>query len=363
MAPMTSPSADVDVTLVQAGPLREVTTAVLREAGLDDTAAAHAADALVAADLRGVDSHGVSNMLRLYVRWLADGTMNAAPDLRIVREAAATMVYDCDGALGIAVAPTIMAEVIARARRYGIAFATAINGRHLGMLAHPAMLALPHDMIGMSSTSGGPRMVPTGGREARLGTNPVAIAVPAGRRAPFVYDAASTVLPVNKLRHATRWETPLPIGVFLEEDGTQIAAPRVPRVADADHLAPLGSRPETGSHKGYGMAASVDLLCSVLSGAAFGYRAGHDRFNHFFAALDVAAFNDVDDFKAEVDDFLDMLNATPVADGVDRVVYAGQREAETAERRGAEGIPLHPEVVGWFRDHCADRGIDTSALW
>ena len=162
------------------------------------------ADVLTLADLRGVDSHGVSNMLRSYLGGYQRGEINPQPHITTVRETASTAALDSDRGLGIIVTPKAMNIAIEKARQSGVGMVTVGNSRHLGMASYHAMLALEHDMIGVCMTSAPPRMVPTFGAEPRLGTNPIAVAVPARNEPPFVFDAATSSVAQNKIEIARR---------------------------------------------------------------------------------------------------------------------------------------------------------------
>lgn len=327
--------------------LRALAAHALERGGLPTPDAELAADVLAAADLRGVESHGVSNMLRVYLEDLAAGRINPRPEWRVVREAPSTATVDSDRGLGLVVVPRAMRLAIQKARQTGVGMVTINNGRHLGMAAYHAMLALPHDMIGVCTTAVQPRVVPTFGRIPRLGTNPIALAAPAGAEPPFVFDAATSVVPANALRNARRLGTVVPGGLMAAEDGTPITTPGQV-LDDAERLLPLGSIFETGSHKGYGLGSIVEILCGVLSGGGFAVRHSYNHANHFVAALDIAAFVDVATFKADLDDFLRTLKSTPPAPGHERVLVAGQLEWEAQQQRSQHGIPLHPDVLAWL---------------
>lgn len=343
---------------VDAGALETVTAALFRAVGFPADAATETARALVAADLRGVDSHGVSNMLRKYLAWTREGTINPTPQLRIVHEAPAALTYDADEGLGLAIAPAVMDEVLDRASTYGVAFASVRNSRHLGMLAHHCMRAVDRGMIGVCGTAVGPRMIPTFGREARLGTNPLAVGVPTRSRAPFVLDAAMTAVAQNRLELALRVGRPVPPGLFADEDGVPYREERMPERDMGTRLVPLGETRQNGSHKGYGLAAVMEILAGMLSGAELMSVAGLGNASHFFMALDVAAFGDRDAFLERMDAFLEMLVTTPPGPGHERVLYAGLLEAETLEERSRDGVPLHPEVHEWFAGATRELGVD-----
>lgn len=344
-----------DAVRVDGAALLATTTALFEQLGVPADDAALAADVLVAADLRGVDSHGVSNMLKTYLDRYVDGSANLTPNWRIVRERASIANIDADRGLGVIAAPKAMEIAIAKARETGVGVVTITNAGHLGMAAYHAMLALPHDMIGVCMTAAGPAVAPTFGREPRLGTNPMALAAPAGEEPAFVFDMATSVVPVNKIRNAHRMGAMLPPGHIADAEGRPLMEEVL---APAEYLMlPLGSSREMGSHKGYGLASVVEILCSVMSGAGFGMKLWRGNYRHFVAAYDVEAFSDVAEFKDNMDEFLRVLKATPPAAGQERVMVAGQPEWEMLAERTANGIPLHREVVEWFRGRCAEAGV------
>lgn len=337
--------------------LRETMQAVFEAVGFRAGEAHHAADCLVAADLRGVESHGVSNMPRRYLAWLETGHLNARPSVELLHEAACTAAYDGDAGLGIALLPDLMLSTVEKARQYGVGMISVRNARHSGMLAYHSMLALPADMIGVCATSGAPRVVPTFGREARLGTNPLSVAVPTAVEPAFVFDAATSTVAYNKIANARRAEEPLGPGWCADPDGIPLTQPS-PSDQPLDKLMlPLGATPASGSHKGYSLAAVVEVLASLLPGGTFMGRLGSDVSGHFLAAIDPAAFGDREDFKREMSEFADYLRSTPPARGHDRVLVPGDLEWETAQIRRRDGIPLHSEVVEWLDGTCRRLGV------
>ena len=337
-----------DAVRVSHETLRAAVAAIFEKLDVPSQDALLAADVLVTADLRGVESHGVSNMLRTYVAAYKAEEINPRPSWKIVRETPATANIDSDAGLGTIIAPKAMEIAIDKAKNTGLGMVTISNGRHLGMASYHAMMALEHDMIGVCMTGCPPRMLPTFAAEPRLGTNPIALAAPAGEEPPFVFDAATTVVAANKIDIARRLGTKLPPGWLGDENGSPIMEPIDPPTPY--RLLPLGSTRESGSHKGYGLACIVDILTGVLSGTGYGMVPGRPNFSHLVSAYSIEAFTEVDRFKELMDDFLRTLKATPPAPGHERVLVAGQPEWETEQERRVNGIPLHREVVGWFQD-------------
>lgn len=338
-----------EAVFVTADSLRAQAAAVLTAVGMRPADAAIAADGLVSADLRGVESHGVSNMLPTYVTWIESGHLNPRPDIRVLRDRPSTASWDTDRGLGLALGLRAMDTAVEKAHKTGVGMVSLGNGRHLGMLAYTAMRALQHGMIGMVMTAASPRVLPTFGREAKLGTNPIAFAVPAADEPAFVFDAAMSVIPANKITSAHRIGEDLPGGVVADEEGVPLLQASTPVAGAAIRLLPLGSSYEGGSHKGYGLACVTEILSSLLSDTAHVARLGLNFANHFVTAIDIDGFVDRDSFLASMDDFLIDLKTTKAAQGQNRVLVAGQLEAEYERTRTAQGIPLHRDVVTTLR--------------
>ena len=346
---------ETDAVRVREGALRETVTQMFKKMGVPDGDDDLASDALISADLRGVDSHGVSNMLSAYIRGYNSGEIKPRPNWRILRETPATANIDSDAGLGIIVVPKAMQIAIEKAKKVGVGMVTIRNARHLGMASYHAMLALDHDMIGMCVTSCPPSVLPTFGAEPAIGTNPIALAAPADKEPPFVFDAAMSAVAGNKLSLARRLGTDLLPGWVADEEGGPIMEESTPpdRSAGgrgAPYLLPLGSTRELGSHKGYGLGCIVDILGGILSGGGFGAMPGRPNFGHSVMAYDIEAFMDTGEFKRTMDEWIRMLRSVQPAAGHDRVMYPGLPEAEAEVDRRANGIPLHPEVVEWFSD-------------
>ncbi len=339
--------------------LRRTVTAIFEKMGLTLEDSRLGADVLVTADLRGVESHGVSNMLRNYVRGYRQGENNPNPNWTVVRESASTATIDCDRGLGIILAPKAMEIAIAKAKKVGIGMVTMRNGRHMGMASYHAMLALKHNMIGLCMTDSPAEMVPTFGAEVRLGTNPIALAAPADKEAPFVYDAATTVVAGNKIGLVRRLGARVPGGWLADVDGTPIMTEAQAPVPGYEgpapsRLLPLGSTREMGSHKGYGLACVVEVLSGILTGGGYSLKNGRPTMSHMVAAYSIEAFMDTGEFRTTMDEWLRMLKSTKPATGHQRVFYPGLIEAEAEAEHRANGIPIHPEVVAWFKTICAE---------
>ena len=334
---------------------RWTTEELFKVAGMPEDDAKQAADVLIYADLRGVETHGVSNMLRSYIRQLKEGTINPTPQWKIVKENRATCVIDGDGGHGLVIAPIGMKEAIKRASEFGIGAVSVMNCRHLGPCSYYAQMALEHDMLGMATTTGGVSMVPTFGAKPLLGLNALAFAAPSSENPPFVYDASPSVVAGNKIGLAKRLgQTVLP-GWIADEGGNPIM--EEVEIPEKYMMLPLGSTREGGSQKGYSYSVISEVLTTILcaSGAGPRRRAGSV---HHFQVYDIAGFSPPEEFKADMDQYLTDLLDCPTASGEGRVLYSGYPEAETTADRMENGIPYHPEVIDWFKQATSEDGVE-----
>lgn len=359
--------AAMDEVVVAADALRAFVAAVLGAVGVGEEDARIAADVLVAADLRGHESHGVARLESFYVRRIQCGQIDPRARLAVLRERAATLALDAQNGLGQPAAYHAMEMCIARARHAGSCVATIRRSNHYGIAGYYAMMALPHDMIGVSCTNALSLVVPTGGRTAVLGTNPIAVAAPANRQRPFVLDMATSVVPSGKVEVKARRGEPLPLDWAVDAHGR----PTTDAQGVLDQLdagAPGGLLPLGGldaGHKGYGLATMVDILSGVLAGARAGlavYGAAHDQgepadVGHLLAAISLDAFGTAGEFKDAMDAYIEMLHRAPRANGVARIMVAGEPEFESAERRRHAGIPLLESVAISLRALGTELGV------
>ena len=349
--------------------LREISEQIFMKCGMNLANSRIATDVLLQADIRGVDTHGVSNMLRNYVMYLTEGSAKANPLWKITRETESTATVDCDEGLGLVVAPLCMDIAIEKAKKTGVGLVSMGNGRHLGMAGYHAMKALKHDMIGTCMTSSTTNVVPTYAAKTGLGTNPIAVAAPALNKAPFVFDAATSAIATNKVRLAQRLGVPLAAGWITDENGNPIMEETALNIKDdPDEVSnllqtPVGATREMGSHKGYSLGMVVDILGSILNGSLAGpLRTIKQHQNHFVAAYSIEAFIDTQTFKKMMDEYLQALEDLPPVEGQERVLYAGLIEEETAIERNKQGIPLHPEVINWFESICSELELPFSLV-
>jgi LDH2 family malate/lactate/ureidoglycolate dehydrogenase len=345
--------------------LREFIVDVFRTLGVPAREAKVTADVLIAADLRGIGSHGVARLPR-YVSGIKAGSIVPKDASRIVKQTRATALVDGGNGLGQVVARKAMEIAIRKARETAVGFATVRNSNHYGIAGYYAMMALKAGMIGISSTNAAPLVVPTFGRTAVLGTNPISVAVPTGKEDPFVLDMATSVVPRGTIEVYDRQGKEMPLGWAVDPTGHSTTNPRIVLEALAKRLGggilPLGGEGETFSgHKGYGLALLVDILCGALPGAATALDVYADEraanVGHFFGAIDVRAFRPLPAFKRDMDKLLRTLRESPKAEGHDRIYVHGEKSREMERGRRAKGIPLGPKVVDSLRKIGADAGL------
>ena len=350
--------AEQDQVRVSDYDLRSVVTQIFESMGVPPEDAAIGADTLIQTDLRGVETHGVSNMLRQYMELFRTGALNPKPEWKVLREFPGTAAIDGDRGLGVIQGPQAMQMAIEKARTVGVGVVAMQNSGHLGAVGHHAMLAAQQDMVGMCMTAGHLRAAPTFGKEMRLGTNPISFAAPA-RKEPFVlFDAAMTTIARNKITIAKRLGAQLEPGWVADADGQPIMEHVTVPDNDTFQLLLLGATREGGSHKGYGLAMMVEVLATLLSGSRPFMVDNTTLSKHYFAAYNIAAFTDVDEFKDTMDKMLRALQDTPPAEGHSRVLYPGLPEYENEAERREHGIPLHREVVEWFDGVTNELGLD-----
>lgn len=341
--------------MIAADQLRRFTEQIFLAIGCPDADARLAADVLVSADLRGVDSHGVAR-LPGYVRLYDHGRLNPQPRIRVVHESPSTAVVDGDRGLGLVVGPWAMHVAIDKARTAGTGWVAVRNSNHFGIAGYHALLATEHDMIGQAMTHAAPLVAPTFALEKMLGTNPIAVAIPAATEPPFLADFASTAVAYGKLEILQRKGQPMPEGWAQDADGHPTTDANAVRNGGA--LLPLGTDREHGSHKGYGLGAIVDIFSGVLSGANYGpwvppfATAGFMDApesvglgtGHFFGAMRIDAFRPAGEFKRHMDTWIQRFRQTRAVEGR-QVLIPGDPERLMEAERLANGIPLLEPVV------------------
>jgi L-2-hydroxycarboxylate dehydrogenase (NAD+) len=323
--------------------LEEFTLNVFKKIGCPDEQAQLATKVLLDADLRGIDSHGIAR-LSGYVRLWEAKRINANPKIKIVHETPSTAVIDGDAGLGLVVAPTAMEVAIAKATKVGTGWVAVKNSNHFGIAGYHAMMALEFDMIGMAMTNASPLVAPTFSVERLLGTNPIAVAIPADKQPPYVADFATTTAANGKLEILQRKNAEAPLGWVQKKNGEPTTNPH--ELKDGGALIPLGSDREHGSHKGFCLGSWVDIFSAVLSGANYGPWVPPfvsflsppsdpvgEGIGHFFGAMRVDAFRPAKEFKSHMDNWITRFRSARTVDGEERVIIPGDPEREMTRLR------------------------------
>lgn len=340
--------------------MRTLIERLFTRVGVPARDAATAADVLMFSDLHGIDSHGIPRM-RMYLNRLSDGQINLHPKITVLAEGPATLTLDGDQGLGLVVAPEAMLRCIAKAKETGWCTTTVRASNHLGALSYYPMQAVTAGLGGLSMTNAGPLMIPTFGSIPVLGTNPFSIAFPGGDTSdPFLLDMASTTVAFGKVEIARREGKSIPAGWAYDKEGAPTTDPHA-----AAMLTPLGSDYAGRSQKGYGLAVAVDCFTAMLSGGSWSMRIPgrgegdhpHPGTCHCFMAWRIDAFTDRATYRAQMDDMMATLRATPPAPGHDAVLAPGQPEFDAYRVRSVHGVPLHQSVKDDLRELAAQYDV------
>ena len=328
--------------------------------GCSEVNAETAAKVLLSADLRGVDSHGIAR-LSGYIRLWEVNRINANPNVSIIHETPSTATVDGDKGLGLVVAPAAMQIAISKAKNVGTGWVSVKNSNHFGIAGIHAMMALEHDMIGIAMTNASPLVAPTFSVERLLGTNPIAVAIPAGIEAPFVADFATTTAANGKLEILERKNLTTPAGWVQTKTGEPSTS--AAEVRNGGALLPLGGDKEHGSHKGYMLGSIVDIFSAILSGANYGpwvppfpayvpmpQNMPGEGIGHFFGAMRIDAFRSAADFKFHMDNWIQRFRSAKTVAGEQRVIIPGEPETAMEVERMVSGIPLIEPVINDLKE-------------
>ncbi|MAJ51314.1 MAG: malate dehydrogenase [Flammeovirgaceae bacterium] len=317
--------------------------------------AIEAAQVLLSADLRGVDSHGVARLMG-YLRLYEKKRINPQPKLSVIHETPSTAVVDGDAGLGLVAGPYAMRLAIEKAKNVGTGWVAVKNSNHYGIAGYHAMMALKADCIGISMTNASPLVAPTYAKERLLGTNPISVAIPAGEEPPFVADMATTTAANGKLEILQRKNESAPLGWLQDKEGQPTQSAQ--GVVEGGALLPLGGDRDHGSHKGFILASVVDILSAVLSGANYGPwvppfvsfldpnpNPVGEGIGHFFGAIRIDAFRPASEFKNNMDIWIKRFRNAKTINEINKVIIPGDPERHMEQLRRKEGIPLLNNVV------------------
>jgi LDH2 family malate/lactate/ureidoglycolate dehydrogenase len=342
---------------VDANRLIDFATAVYAGAGMPEADARLVADTLVQADLWGHQSHGV---LRLgwYLDRIRNKVMNPVTKPEFAVDAGAIAVIDGHDGVGHVLTALAVKEAVRRAKAHGIGAVAVRNSNHFGTCMYYTMMGAREGCVMLLTSNGGPAMAPWGGRKKIIGTNPWSVAAPAGRHAPFVVDMANTGVARGKIYLARNRRLPIPLGWAINAAGEPTTDPQE---AIDGIILPMAE------HKGYAIAAMVDMLSGVLTGSGF-LSAVHSPYKtaeksncgHFMIALDIAAFQPLAEFNARMDEFVSEIKSVPVAKGFDEVFYPGEIEANNDVRNRKEGVQFPEDTLADLKRIARETGLEAT---
>jgi L-2-hydroxycarboxylate dehydrogenase (NAD+) len=348
--------------------LMDFTKSLFLKMGCTEEEAIMTAKVFVSAELRGLPSHGMIRIKDYYQLWEAN-RINIKPNVRIVHESPSTAVVDGDGAIGMIAATKSMEVAIQKAKNAGTGWVSTCGSNHYGIAGYYAMMALEHDMIGISFTNANPLVAPTFSISRLLGTNPVAVAIPAGKQPPFVADFATTPIARGKLAVSEKKGEKVRHGYVQDKNGEPSDDPSI--LKEGGSMVTLGGDYEHGSHKGYCMSAIVDIFSAVLSGANFGpfvppsvaYLPVLDKktgegTGHFFGAMRIDAFQPATEFKNKMDEWIETFRNAKSAPGKPKVMIPGDPERICEERLRKDGIPVLPAIISDLKEVAGKMGMD-----
>lgn len=340
-----------NTTKVPAAALLKFCVECFQKLGLPPDDAKITAENLLFANLRGVDSHGVIR-LKIYADRLRAGGFRKNVRPKIVAEQESSALLDAGHGVGQVAGVEAMKLAIAKAGRTGVAMVGVKNSNHFGAAAFYAIRALEHGMIGWAVTNAGPSMAPTGGKEGRLGNNPIAVAVPAGNHPPLILDIATGSVAWGKIFLAQQEGRKIPTSWALDKHGNPTDDPNV--AADHGLIQPFGG------YKGYGLSLFIDILTGVLCGGGFSthIKSLYQKIDspsevaQSFGAIRIESFIPLAQFKRRVDEIIGLMHSCPPAPGAERIYVPGEIEVEIEQRRRSEGIPINATL----RDELASLG-------
>jgi LDH2 family malate/lactate/ureidoglycolate dehydrogenase len=331
---------------------------VLGRLGVPDEDAKEVGVCLVEANLKGIDSHGIIR-LPVYAKRLQAGVVKAKPDIQVIRNTGALRLVDGDNGLGPVVGTFAMNQAIQAAKEHGVGLVTVRHSNHFGPAAHYIIKAVAAGCIGLATSNAPPNMAPWGGRERFLGTNPLAIGVPAHEQEPILFDMATSVVARGKIIVAAQKGEAVPEGWAIDPEGYP--------TTDAKQ-ALLGSVLPFGGPKGSAISLLLDVLSGVLPGAAYGRHLHtledleHEQnVGHFFLAIDVAQLMPAEEFGQRVDDLLLQLKSTPLAPGFTEILAPGEPERRIMALRSQEGVTFTSDVIEQLEQLGAEVGVELKA--
>ena len=328
--------------------------AVFSRLGVPKEDAKICADVLIASDLRGIESHGIGR-LKMYYDRIKIGIQKPITKIDVIRDFAATAVWDGNHGMGHVIAFKAMKTAIEKAKKYGMGSVAVRNSTHFGIAGYYARMAAKENMVGMAFTNARPSIAPLFGVRPMMGTNPIAFAAPSDQPFCFLFDAATSIIQRGKVEVLDRENKPTPEGCVIDDSGEYITDSKqilVDLVKNKASLVALGGRKEeTGGHKGYGLAAIVEILSSAFQAGKFmhdlsGFDENGNRIpyhlGHFFMAINTDVFMGIDEFKKITGKIMTELQNSSKEPGKDKIYVAGEKEFLNEEKIKKIGVPINP---------------------
>jgi LDH2 family malate/lactate/ureidoglycolate dehydrogenase len=348
--------------------LFDFTKSVFLKMGCSEKDSEIIAEVFLAAEVRDHSSHGMIRIKDYFELWKA-GRINPKPDIKVVHGSPSTAVVDGDNSVGMVCGRRSMELAIEKAATAGTGWVATRNSNHFGIAGYYAMMALKHDMIGITLTNANPLVAPTFSISRMMGTNPIAVAIPAHRQPPFVADFATTPIARGKLAVAEKKGEKVALGFVQDKTGKPSEDPSI--LKSGGSMVTLGGDRLHGSHKGYCLSSIVDIFSAVFSGANFGpfvppsvaYLPVLDKkvgegTGHFFGAMRIDAFQPAEEFKKKMDEWIETFRSAKPAEGQERVLIPGDPEREAEERIMKEGIKLVPAIKDDLVKIATELGIE-----
>lgn len=338
---------DDDVVWVDFDFMEQFMIDVFTELGVPRDDAEICADVLITSDKRGIDSHGVNRLKPMYYDRIKAGIQFPDAKYEIVRETSTTAVIDGHRGMGHATAKHAMELAIQKAKKHGLGMTVVRNNTHYGIAGYYVLMATEAGMIGLSGTNARPSVAPTYGVEPMLGTNPLTVGMPTDEDFPFVIDPATSIIQRGKVEVYARSGEKLPEGLVIDDKGEFVTDPNLilkKLLSKEASLLPLGGKAETGGYKGYGYSTVIEILSSALQGGAFLQAVTGVNVGHFFMAIDVEAFTDLESFKKTTGDILRTLRSAKRMPNEQRIYTAGEKEHLAWLERKTKGVPLNKSL-------------------
>jgi len=328
------------------------------------------ADVLIESDLRGIESHGIGRCKMYYDRIKA-GIQFPITKIDIIRDKYATAVWDGNHGMGHVISHRAMQTAIDKAKQYGIGCVVVRNSTHYGIAGYYASMAIKEDMIGITFTNARPSIAPTNGLDPMLGTNPICFGAPSNLEYPFLFDGATSISQRGKIEVLDREGKETPIGWAIDREGKPFTDTKrllIDLISKQAAMLPIGGADEeTGSHKGYSLGVMVEILSAALQNGSYlqglhGFdEAGNKipyKLGHFFLAINIDFFTEIDDFKKITGDIMQTLQNSTVAPGKDKIWIAGEKEYYMDKEVRAQGVPITPALLNNLKVMKKELGIE-----